>query len=1337
MKENLSVKKLSEYDKKTVEELKALGGVRIPAFKDNVDNYSVSIEDITQGGGGTGGDSWKLWSEAKGSTGGNNAVYIGEYNSATHYRSYLFGRDNVSPVPYECMFQNQPQPDKYAAHDDGFTYAFGMANSAIRNYDMAIGLSALASGGENIVIGTPKVYITDYQYQWISPQSIEHIYKDSNGDQHTETITIPTQGWVWENAACKQGIPQEDTIKIIFPDSISEYAVVGIEIGSDAAGAHMVNLIGCAPGDNIDCWYGYTPISVKQIASDYVVISQDGSGPNGFIKSIHATKKNSDGVIPVDYISAIGYRNINIRSNVYGIGNIVIDSQMRGSDTFKKPEYFITNDMKWSTASFSAANDDIDRLFSNNIVNTSTIDLGSAQYVAWNTFNNTQNLRNCYSVFYSNIINDCASLNLEKPGTRSKFIHNIFNFSCPRLTGDVYENIMSDVGAGYYSAAEIVKNVMINVNHDEKLNATAQYGAIDNNFIFYDDTEINASNINRNLLLINDSKNIFSASTAFSNNIVANNAGTYEISAANICRNLLISNNNNSVISANAFNNNVLVNNTNIGSKINLSADTIELNHIEAAYGKFSAGYPGDSTAYNTNVFSLIRGNLLFDSEGTINYVGVNQPRNGNLSYTVYRNMLLGSVLDTSATTVSANVLLYTSANIENNTNLTGPENYNVQVESNFIVGYRGYDTSNPTKMTIRANHVVNNALIEADLDIVAPIATFGGNFIMDSYLFNCNSVTGSSPFVESYYSISENTLFGSHLSANYGPAIRELTASDIRWANQIHKQALQRNFLVNASANTVTESFIVGFGDPNGTDYSNLSRVNLWGYRNVVRHSTESLIHGCENTAEFLQRVYLFGNENKICMADKIGVDEKGIYDYASELDNTFGLKEIYINGFKNEVVFNPILKRGTGGNPDTLYSYTDYSPERSRIIGNMNRICPFDNYYIDDMRQRFADNFRYGNNGGGQSNTIIGDKNTVASAWGAARNYLFGTHNAISGVWANDSIVLGAHNIIASGMHGEVRPFDYIYGSNTLIGDSNSASYGSNNMLLGAGNLVYTTQMGTVASDMPNYGNVLIGDHNKVECGSNHYAIGRYNQFRHIPGYAVSDMAVNDSYQIGLGLATFGGMQVQVGMLPNPTTSGRGESRFLYQYDAVTNKVGLNSDHGEDDYIFVVGNGQVKGFRWSDDKIYSYDSVTSASGGQMSDAQMYNIDNAQVSNAMVVNAAGTVSATKHLAISGQFWDCVTASRVLGNLLQGNVCNMTGGANSDAASFDNQTITAYSNTAGQSATKTWYEVVTGGLTQAQSNLLDVLLGIMATSAQHPNAMIGMTAGNLGWIDLA
>ena len=85
------------------------------------------------------------------------SLVIGNDNRVTGYNAFTFGSQNRNGM---SSYSWNGSSYSWNSHDDGFTYTFGLQNYAARNYDMAIGYSAMASGGENIAIGCP---INDYQ----------------------------------------------------------------------------------------------------------------------------------------------------------------------------------------------------------------------------------------------------------------------------------------------------------------------------------------------------------------------------------------------------------------------------------------------------------------------------------------------------------------------------------------------------------------------------------------------------------------------------------------------------------------------------------------------------------------------------------------------------------------------------------------------------------------------------------------------------------------------------------------------------------------------------------------------------------------------------------------------------------------------------------------------------------------------------------------------------------------------------------------------------------------------------------------------------------------------
>ena len=109
-----------------------------------------------------------------------NSLLVGTSNTAYHYNSYLFGSRNISLAPTTDI-----------DNDDGFVLAFGLDNIVGRNYDMVFGLSGTASGGENIVIGTPGMV-----EEW-----------DSNQGKYVKRISRPLRASGYKNIAINSNIP--------------------------------------------------------------------------------------------------------------------------------------------------------------------------------------------------------------------------------------------------------------------------------------------------------------------------------------------------------------------------------------------------------------------------------------------------------------------------------------------------------------------------------------------------------------------------------------------------------------------------------------------------------------------------------------------------------------------------------------------------------------------------------------------------------------------------------------------------------------------------------------------------------------------------------------------------------------------------------------------------------------------------------------------------------------------------------------------------------------------------------------------------------------------------
>lgn len=94
----------------------------------------------------------------------SNETYIKDTttNEIVQIKNFVAGLDNSADYAKNAYILGNKNEiisdsaDYINGNNDGYTFIYGWHNSANRNYDMAIGYKAIASGGENIAIGTPQ-----------------------------------------------------------------------------------------------------------------------------------------------------------------------------------------------------------------------------------------------------------------------------------------------------------------------------------------------------------------------------------------------------------------------------------------------------------------------------------------------------------------------------------------------------------------------------------------------------------------------------------------------------------------------------------------------------------------------------------------------------------------------------------------------------------------------------------------------------------------------------------------------------------------------------------------------------------------------------------------------------------------------------------------------------------------------------------------------------------------------------------------------------------------------------------------------------------------------------
>lgn len=142
---------------------------------------------------------------------------VGNNNIAkTTRNAFIFGSNNYTETTENDLdLDCDPNDDSTKGqNNDGYTLAFGLANSAIRNYDIAIGRGVLASGGENIVIGAPKC----------------------RGNGYSENLTFDTKSVGYRNINVRSDV--DGHMNIAFESVVSGYPF-------------SANRDSCGPGLNV------------------------------------------------------------------------------------------------------------------------------------------------------------------------------------------------------------------------------------------------------------------------------------------------------------------------------------------------------------------------------------------------------------------------------------------------------------------------------------------------------------------------------------------------------------------------------------------------------------------------------------------------------------------------------------------------------------------------------------------------------------------------------------------------------------------------------------------------------------------------------------------------------------------------------------------------------------------------------------------------------------------------------------------------------------------------------------------------------------------------------
>ena len=702
-------------------------------------------------------------------------VLIGFNNTAKNTRNaYLIGNNNYTETTIEDLeLDCDPNSTATKGQDnDGFTLAFGLANSAIRNYDIAIGKETLASGGENIVIGAPNINYSSTNYTIYVEGAVDTI----TGVKTTQRLVYNTKSIGYKNLNIRSNI--DGVSNIAFESILSGFELSSYNSNDTNVGAIQNTLINS--NVNVKDITGNGNLFIRNNfyncydsgLTDGIIINGNNSNikftDNDFNKSYDIT------VTPYNSSLYFGRNNFNnsiaidITANYFNGNNI----DKEGCDKLKLSGYD----------------------FSNNIIRN----------ISYGTFDLI-----CNAVVNNTFTNCCSLKTISASNT---IIGNNINLLCNAddiIAKNISFNDFKNVNINNISATEITDNIINNI--------TA------NNDIILPNYGIFARNIIQNCFKINELSNY----NFITDNIINNNILTIKGTATE----------ENEIIDA-SFTNNILLNN-------NCSAD--RKNEFDAQLISFS----GISHA-SFNIITNSRVSAYLNEE--------NEPEE-----TVFNdNLILNSII---------NCELF-GANDASAANFTNNYVFNSYIESN-------YENKNKSK-AFKNNPVQNNVIFNySALNTNGSLAFCdgfgGGTNNVSPILSNCNAVI----------SLGQNQIEDSVETSVYGYDNKVVSAERLYILgqhNNISADVNRDNLIAGSNnnisgdiADTIDRNTILGNGNTLSGQFVD---CNILGDCNELNNDSEIVFEndtliGMHNKVEFGSNSTLIGHHNIVSGYNSVLIGE------------------------------------------------------------------------------------------------------------------------------------------------------------------------------------------------------------------------------------------------------------------------------------------------------------------------------------------------------------------------------------------------------------------------------------------------------------------------------
>jgi len=383
--------------------------------------------------------------------------------------------------------------DYIDTNNDGFTFIFGMRNSADRNYDMSIGYKSIASGGENIAIGVPFYTITGYYEGGYPATGITNTlakgYKNFalrgnvTGISNTAINSNLTGAYIGDNLG-------QVTANKLINSFVSATTIQEVDYDGDhyfVTGYMLNNII-----ENSNALLTGQYINDNQLTN--VATLNVSAESFSFNKFYHTENVKLTGRhINTNTFLHTNYLNIESENLCR---NIILNCAESYSAKITASKIFADNII--AKTDFASTGDSISSINENIIFNSYINGSATQKYISWDTFNDCNFTRNfLFGSYLGNYIYNTFSF-CDNSNRHTEFkLENtirVFNFGDNTINKSENSFVFGDENKTSAIARTFVFGTQNNINKTKLTNVTQDY--VNDIFVFGNENNVIADNDN-------------------------------------------------------------------------------------------------------------------------------------------------------------------------------------------------------------------------------------------------------------------------------------------------------------------------------------------------------------------------------------------------------------------------------------------------------------------------------------------------------------------------------------------------------------------------------------------------------------------------------------------------------------------------------------------------------------------------------------------------------------------------------------------------------------------------------------------------------------------------